>query len=222
MIFPKKFYTKKSKTTLKWQYRLVGIVLLIFLPAIFHQPILIGLAKKLDMPSSELSSDVVFVDGGDVISKLSMEKAIDFYKAGKARSILLTLSPGPTAGNVYALRNYRELVKESLAEDGVPDSAYAILFFDVGDPYTHSLAESLVVFLLENNYHSISIIQDNFHIKRSYLAFKKVMDNHGIAVRPVRLEIYMNAKNWWLNTNGVRRVYGEYYKLFYYWLKGYI
>ena len=222
MIFPEKFYTKKNKKTLTWQYRLVCIALLIFLLWIFHQPILIGLAKNLDMPSSELSSDVVFVDGGDVISKLSMEKAIDFYKLGKANYLVFKLSPGPNAGNVYALRNYRELVQKSLTEDGVPDSAYTILFFNVGDPYTHSLAESLVVFLLENNYQSISIIQDNFHIKRSYLAFKKVMDNHEVAVRPVRLEIYMNEKNWWLNTNGVRRVYGEYYKLLYYWLKGYI
>ena len=97
-----------------------------------------------------------------------------------------------------------------------------IIDFNVTDPFTYNIARELVPFMRENHFHSLMIILDNFHIRRSYLTYKKVMGEHSIAVYPQTVKIYIDATNWWRAANGVKRVYAEYIKLLFYWCKGYI
>ena len=91
---------------------------------------------------------------------------------------------------------------------------------DVPDPYTYNSAVALADTI--KNIKSLLVFSDNFHMRRSYLTFKKVFEPRGIEVFPYTYEIYLNSKNWWTSGNGWRRVFTEYIKLTFYWMNGYI
>lgn len=212
----------KTKKQLRWQFKLSVAAFVVIVVWLVHKPVLVGLAAYLEIPSSTEKSDVVFVDGIDVINLFYMDHVIEMVKTGKVDNIALALTGDTTSTNVFALQNYRQLVLTELNKLGIPDSVVYFLDPIFGDPYSYTLATGLVDFMKEHNFKSIALLQDNFHIKRSFLTYQKVMGPHGISVHPERLEIYLNKNNWWKNTNGVRRVYGEYYKLVYYKIRGYI
>lgn len=211
-----------TKKQLRWQVKLSLAAFVFLLIWLFHKPILIGLASYLEIPSSTEKSDVVFIDGGDVVFHFTMDRVVELYKIGKVKNIAITMASPDAPSNVFGLSNYRQLFLNELNAQGIPDSVVFFVEPIWGDPYTASLAAGLVDFMVANQFNSVALLLDNFHIKRSCLAFKKVMEPHGIRINPEKQEIYINKYNWWKNTNGVRRVYGEYYKLIYYKLKGYI
>jgi len=180
------------------------------------------MGRYLEMPSSNHRADVIVIEGGHTVSKFRVEEAIRLWREGMVKHIVMTLNTQNDLVDAFGLHNYEQLVAKQMDLLNVPPFVYTVMKLNITDPFTHNTAKALLKYMLVHKYHSLMICHDNFHIRRSYLAYKKVMGKHGINVYPHTVRIYIDATNWWKASNGVRRVYAEYIKLLFYWYKGYL
>ncbi|NOY60879.1 MAG: hypothetical protein GXO75_18375 [Calditrichaeota bacterium] len=211
-----------GRKKLKWSFKLGLLFLFILILWLVHKPIFIAMGRYLEMPSSNHPADVVVIEGGHTVSRFRVEEAIRLWREGTIKHIVMTLNTQNGLVDAFGLQNYQQIVRTKMDSLHVPPSAYTIMKLNITDPFTHNTAKALLQYMLGHNYHSLMIIHDNFHIRRSYLAYKKVMEKHGISIYPHTVRIYIDATNWWQAANGVRRVYAEYIKLLFYWYKGYL
>ncbi len=181
---------------------------------------LVAIADYLQLPSATQHCDVLVVQAGATVDDYVMQQALNVYDSGQVDQLLLVLHSYDLQPAVFGMPNYRQRVIEALDSLNIPQQDYEVLFIPLQDPYTYNSALALVDTL--QNVDSILLFDDNFHIRRSYLTYKKVLEKKNITVRPYTMEIYLNSNNWWTSANGWRRVIDEYIKLTFYWIKGYI
>ena len=165
--------------------------------------------------------DVAIVEGRETVSALAMRSALDYWRQGKATHILITLVPVDES-DIFAIPHYDRRLVAVLDSLQVPASAYTVLPLNIADPYTYNISIKLASYCHGQNFTSAAIIHDSFHIRRSYLAYKKQFQKYGIKVFAHSTDIYINERNWWHSVNGIKRVINEYIKLTVYWLRGYI
>jgi len=174
------------------------------------------------MTDSKEKADLVVVEGGNIISKIKMNRAIQLYKTGQAGRIFILLNSNQGNVDVFGIGNYNKIISISLDSLGIPANDYFIHNIIVRGPYSRNVALELVKLIKDMNISSILIVNDNFHIRRSYLVYQKVLQEVNIKVYTNSFDIYVDTETWWRSIDGVRRVTGEYIKLVYYWFKGYI
>ncbi len=213
-------FTTKTKRVLRLRYRLLLLAIIAIVLGLLAKPVLIGVADYLDMPSTTQPCDVLVIQAGSTVGDYAMHQALDVYKSGLARQILLVLHSYDVQPATFGLSHYRHIVIHTLDSLGIPQPDYSVLFIPLQDPYTYNSAVALADTL--KGVKSILLFDDNFHIRRSYLTYKKVFEKKNILVRPYTMDIYLNSKNWWYSANGWRRVIDEYIKLTFYWINGYI
>jgi uncharacterized SAM-binding protein YcdF (DUF218 family) len=184
------------------------------------RPSLIQTAKFLEMPCTDQPSEVMIIEGGYGLSNYTMNEAIAVYRRGLAGKIVITLHSYDKQPDIFGIDHYENYIAAALDSLRIPKSDYRIFLIEVDEPYTYNAAKALSDSL--PNIRSLLVFSDNFHIRRSYLAFKKIFGARGVIVRPYTIPIYLNAYNWWTSINGWRRIIDEYMKLTYYWFKGYI
>lgn len=214
--------TKKEKTILRWPWKVGLFFIFILIFWAFHKPLLTALGRYLEMPSSERVSDVAIIEGGHTVSSLKVQAAIQLLKTGQTQHLLLTLNTQNGWVDAFGLVNYTEMVKTEMKKLNIPDSVFSIHNIQARDPFTYNTAKALVPILKKEGYSSITIVHDNFHNRRSYLTYKKVLAKHKIIVYARTITIYVNSNNWYKSGNGLRRVFGEYIKLAFYKVRGYI
>ncbi|MBN1466999.1 YdcF family protein [candidate division KSB1 bacterium] len=214
-------YYYKTKKVVKPIYKLFLAAAIISAGLLLIKPIGVGLADFLSLPKSDATCDVIVVEeGGAALSDYVVTEAIKVYHAGQAKKIILVLHGDDLKPTAFGIANYRRHVESAFDSLKIPTHDYQFLMLNVQDPYTYNSARALADTL--TNIHSLLLFDDNFHMRRSYLTFKKVFERRNIAVHPYTFEIYLNSKNWWTSANGWRRVITEYTKLIFYWMKGYI
>ena len=206
----------------KWTLRLGLLLLFLLLLWLLHRPVFIAMGRYLELSSSDHPCDAIVIEGGHTLSKARVEEAIRLWRQGLVRHIIMTLNTQNGLVDAFALGNYKQRVRMKLDSLGLPPEAYSLLDVEVTDPFTYSTARELLPFVKQKGFRSVMIVHDNFHIRRSYLTYKKVLGKEGIEVYPRTVKIYIDATNWWKAANGVRRVYAEYIKLLFYWYKGYL
>lgn len=210
----------KTKKVVKPIYKYPALLVFLLLLVLFARPVLVSLAKFLELPQSDAHCDVIVVEGGPALSEYFMTQALKPYLAGQVDKIVLIIHTYDLNPTIFGIKNYRPFVDAALDSLGIPPDDYDLLMLDIQDPYTYNSAVALKNTL--KNIRSILVFNDNFHMRRSYLTFKKVFADTDITIHPYTYEIYLNAENWWTSGNGWRRVVGEYIKLTFYWIKGYI
>ena len=213
-------FTYKTKKVLRFRYRVVLLASVFLLLLVFAKPIMIAVADYLHVPSSTEHCDVLIVQAGSSIGDYVMREALKVYERGQVDRLIVVLHAFDLEPAIFAIPNYRRLVIQALDSLNVPKRDYEVLFIPLDDPYTYNSALALADTL--QDVHSILLFNDNFHIRRSYLTYKKVFEKHNITVRPYAMPIYLNSRNWWRSANGWRRVVDEYIKLTFYWINGYI
>lgn len=221
-FLPERFYSRRPKRVLRWRWRLLLAGLLLLFVVIIHRPVLVAMGQWLAVPSGDTFSDAVLIEGGHTLSALKVEEGLKLLRSGRTNHLLLTLNTQDGWVDAFALSNYEELVQEKMEELGIPDSAFSIHKIEVRDPFTYNTARQVLRIMKDMGWRSLTIIQDNFHNRRSYLTYKKLMEGEGITVYPATVQIYVTAENWWKSGNGIRRVFAEYIKLVFYKLSGYI
>lgn len=217
-----KFFEIKTQRRLKKRCKFIIAVLSFLLFLLLLKPILIALGKFLDCKTSDKICDIVLVEGGSTISEFVMSEALSIYREKKAKTIWLTLHEYDLKPEVFGLNNYTRHVEFAFDSLGIPKQDYSIQKINVTDPYTYNTSLYLAPLLVQKNIKTVRILNDNFHIKRSYLTYKKTFKKYNIKVYPHTIQIYLNSKNWWKSGNGWRRIISEYIKLTFYWIHGYI
>ncbi len=206
--------------TRKAKYKAAIFALLLFIILIFGKSILIYMAQRLDVPDTDTPCDVMVVQGGPSLAEYVVMQAIKVYKKGLARHILFVLHAYDLKPTIFGVPHYERLVATALDSLGIPKEDYSIMLVQLSDPYTYNTAKALADSL--NGIRSLLVFSDNFHIRRSYLVYKKIFEPRGVEVHAWSMPIYLHADNWWRFANGWRRVVDEYIKLTFYRIKGYI
>ena len=214
-------YKTKTVRRLKWRYKIVIAVFIVALFWIIKTPVFTAWGRYLEMAPSDHPCDVAVLGGASVVSKLRMNAALQLWRQGLVKKVVITIHGSKNQHDLFGIENYESLIRSSLAAMGIPDSAYTILPLFIPPPFTKSEAETLATYLANQNIRSIQILTDGFHMRRSYLTYRAVLKPKGIAVYPHPVRIYVDSTNWWRNSNGVRRVLGESIQIIYYWMKGY-
>ncbi|MBN2413163.1 YdcF family protein [candidate division KSB1 bacterium] len=201
---------------------LIIIILCIVSVSIFIKPVFRSMGRYLARPDSKETADIVVVEGGNVLSRIKMNHAIQLYKAGRAKRILILLNSSMGNVDVFGIGNYNKVIAAMLDSLGVPAQDYIIQNIVVRGPYARNTALKLYGILKNKNVSSILLVNDKFHIRRSYLVYEKVLREIDVKVYTCTFDIYVDTETWWRSIDGVRRVAGEYIKLGYYRVKGYI
>ncbi len=184
------------------------------------KPLLIGVAAFLDLPSTDRPSEVMIIEGGYGLSNYTMNAAIELYRRGLASSMVIALHSYDKQPHMFGIDRYERFVASALDSLGIPRSDYRIMLIDVGEPFTYNAALAMADSLAGIS--SVLVVSDNFHMRRSFLVYKKIFERRGTTVRSYTIPIYLHKRNWWRSLNGWRRVFDEYVKLTFYKLKGYI
>ncbi|MBN1997453.1 YdcF family protein [candidate division KSB1 bacterium] len=172
------------------------------------------------MPPTTQTVDALIVEGGQTVSEIKMTASLNMVQANQARKIVISLNTMEESAT-FAVRNYAALLAAKLDSIGLSERQYFIIHIAVGDPFTYNTARKLSD-LIGNDVRSIGIVQDNFHIRRSYLTYKKAFAKKNVTVYPCTFFIYADMNNWWKSLGGIRRIFGEYVKLAFYFYHGYI
>jgi len=201
---------------------LIIILVCVVSGAIFTKPVFRSMGRYLARPDSTETADIVVVEGGNVVSKIKMNRAIQLYKAGQAKRIYVLLNALQGNVDVFGIGNYDTMIAASLDSLGIPARDYVIHSMAIRGPYARNTALELLKGIKDKNISSILIVNDKFHIRRSYLVYQKVLREIDVRVYTYTFDIYVDTETWWRSIDGVRRVAGEYIKLVYYRFKGYI
>lgn len=214
------WFKTRTRKTLQLKYKLFILALIIVFSLIFAKPILISMARFLDVPDSQTTCDVMVIEGGPSLAEYMVLEAIKVYEQGLTKHLLFVLHSYDLKPTIFAVPQYEQLVAAQLDSLGIPAKDFTILLVETVDPYTYNTAKALADSL--GDISSILIFSDSFHMRRSYLTFKKIFSEKNIDVYAYSMPIYLNATNWWRFANGWRRVVDEYIKLSFYWFNGYI
>jgi len=214
------WFETRTRKTLKLKYKLSILAIIFVILLIFAKPVLVSLARHLDVPNTNKTSDVMIVEGGPSLAEYVVMQAIKVYEKGLARHIVFVLHAYDLKPTIFGVPYYDRLVATALDSLGIPRDDFSIMLMQVTDPYTYNTAKALADSLPDIS--SILVFSDNFHIRRSYLAYKKIFEPRGVQVNACSMPIYLHADNWWHYANGWRRVVDEYIKLTFYRIKGYI
>lgn len=214
------WFENRTHRTLKRKYKIAIAALILFFVIIFSKSILIYVAQRLDVTDAVAPSDVMIVEGGPSLAEYVVMQAVKVYEKGLARHILFVLHAYDLKPTIFGVTHYEKLVATALDSLGIPRNDFSIMLVQTTAPYTYNTAKALADSLPDIS--SILVFSDNFHIRRSYLAYKKIFEPRGVQVSAYSMPIYLHADNWWRYANGWRRVVDEYIKLTFYRIKGYI
>jgi uncharacterized SAM-binding protein YcdF (DUF218 family) len=215
-------FVVKYKRVLKWRYRILLLLICLLVLYLFSGIVLIALGRYLDMPDYDGKSDAAVVEGGNVITQEKILQAIELFQQKKIDHIIITLNDELGHGSVFGIDYYNNAIAARLDSIGVKKPDFTILNLTVRDPFTYNTARALIPYVRERNFHSLLIVHDNFHIRRSFLTYRAVFEQQGVQINPFSFQIYTTETDWWTNLGGVRRVVSEYVKLAYYWINGYL
>ena len=214
------WFENRTRKTLKLKYKLSILALILVIFLIFSKQALVLLARHLDIPNTRATCDVMVVEGGPSLAEYMVLEAINVYEQGLTRRLLFVLHAYDLKPTIFAVPHYEKLVASALDSMGIPAKDYSIMLVQTKDPYTYNTALALSDSLSDIS--SILIFSDSFHMRRSYLTYKKIFNKKNIEVHAYSMAIYLDATNWWRSGNGWRRVVDEYIKLSFYRLNGYI
>ena len=214
------WFETRQRKVLKLKYKLLVVASFLLLAIIFAKPLFISMARFLDVPNSGKICDVMIVEGGPSLAEYVVEEAVQVYRDGQAQKLQFVLHAYDLKPTIFAVPRYDKQVAAALDSMGIPRHAFDIMMVDTKDPYTYNTAKALSDSLQDIN--SLLIFSDSFHMRRSYMTYKKIFTPKGIEIHAYSMQIYLDATNWWTFANGWRRVVDEYIKLIFYKMNGYI
>lgn len=217
------FFVEKTKRYLKWRYRLALLAILVLLFVVLRRPILVQVGQYLEMSTiTPLPCDMIVVKGGNTIRKAKISEAIRLLQQGFGQRILLVLhSTGPEY-DTFGLTNYSTLICTALDSLGIEPDHYELIQPKLTPPFTLNEAKAVAAYLDGKDVRSVLLLVDGFQMRRTFMVYRNAMQGIGIKVHPYTLRSNCNAENWWQFADGFRNVVGEYLKLMYYYIRGYL
>jgi len=195
--------------TNRWMRVFVGLALVCFLPALFHEKWMMFIGDFLIVEDDLKPADVIHVIAGD---DYRTDYAIQLYKQGYGNGLFYT-------GGWCIFHNYyhgAHAQEVSLAQ-GVP--SVAIAFDEATVTSTYSEAERLKEWISNSPtpVRSVIVVSDPFHMRRAQWTYRRVLgDGIEVQMAPVPFEQTPFQRDWWKDPGSRRYVRDEYQKYLYY------
>jgi len=195
----------KTRKALRW---LLAIILVL---AAFAAAFL-GAGRFLAAPAqAPVQADLLVSLGGDNGGRA--DRALELYKQGYARRILLTGPEGAHSKVRARLLNWRA---RYLVEEGVPEEA---LLYDRTSRNTWEEAVSTLRLMQYMKLERALVVSDPSHMRRLSWVWGKVFAGSGLRFVLVASDMEdWDADHWWKTSAGAQSVFGEYIKLAYYFV----
>jgi uncharacterized SAM-binding protein YcdF (DUF218 family) len=186
--------------------------LLVFLVARWWLP---AMARALMVGDPAVHADAILVLGGGNGSRQDL--AIEFYRAGLA-PIIISSGERPLLPGFE--QSYAEVAALYMADRGVARDAILLL------PLTTSTQDEAAFSLRlaqEQGWHTVLVITDNYHTRRSKWTFQHAYRGSGITVVVVpATPDWLAIDGWWKQERSLLAVLEEYEKMIFYLLRGYL
>ncbi len=185
---------------------LVVIVILLLLVAILF----LNLGHWLSTPANNpVKADLIVTLGGGIGERDQM--AVDLYKAGYAKKILLT-GMGRTVD--FGKGFYQSPRSLFLLKQGVPVEA---LLFDGLSVNTHQESLNIAALLTVHHWHSALVVSDPPHLRRINFCLQPVFKNAGLSYRIIQSTTpTWQADRWWQDKRWRQFCLNEMVKLIFY------
>jgi len=200
----------------KWFRRLIYFSATIFLLVIFMKPILRSLGNYLVDKDPLQYSELVVVLGGSSYER-GME-AVNVHNIYPAKRYVTTGGHVPSV--LLALDTTlleAQLTAHLMIKKGMPDSLITPLLTATS---TQEEAIEVRAFAEKENYKTITVISNDYHLRRVRRTFDKAFEGSTIVLS------YHGAKSedfdpnaWWKKESGLVLTNNEYIKLMYYFIK---
>ena len=215
------FWVVKTRRMIRWPWKIAILLAMVLILYLARKPILVSMAEYLHVPCQNETADVVVIEGGYFLSNYHMKAGLRAFEEGLVPTILITINNKEGEIDIFGLKDFESILYDALDSLGVDRGSVHLLYLDIKPPFTINTAMQVAAYCQSRGFDSALLVNDNFHMRRSILAYQAVFRIYDLQVYPFTYEIYINAGNWWKAATGVRRVFGEYIKILYYWYHGY-
>ena len=170
-----------------------------------------AIGSWLDVGEPPQKTDAVMLLGGDRDTRTF--RVADLYLQDFADQVLITT--GQDADETARPRGHR-INQEILLRCGVPSHDIVVLDTEVGTTFDE--AQTLSGYLSEHPGHSVTVVTNDYHTRRSRWVFRQVLGHsamqrvHFVSAPPDRF----HAGNWWKNEDGFTLYMAEFFKFSFY------
>jgi uncharacterized SAM-binding protein YcdF (DUF218 family) len=183
----------------------VTVILLLLIGILF-----LNLGHWLSSPANTpVKADLIATLGGGIGERDQM--AVDLYKAGYAKKILLTGMGGIVNSGKGYYKSPRSLF---LLKQGIPPEA---LLFDELSTNTYQESFNIAALLTVHHWHNVLVVSDPPHLRRINFCLQPVFKNAGLSYRVIQSTTpTWQADRWWQDKRWRQFCLNEIVKLFFY------
>ena len=186
-----------------------------------YQAILTHAANYL-APEKLGKSDVVILEGAQLIKEKPVHDAMALLSSGMANRMVIVIQQDPTNERSFALSNYSHLITKDLEALGLHENQFQVIAVPANHPVTLTEAKIVLANLSKSNVRSAILMADGFHTRRSFWVYRQVGRPLGIEIISCPYFVKHPRKAWWRTVDGCYEFISESLKLFYYVIMGYI
>jgi hypothetical protein len=174
-------------------------------------------------PQGSGRSDVVILEGAEIVETGAAQAAIGLVSAGKGSRVVVVLHVLPGGKKQYGLDDdYPDLVRKKLVRSGLTEKQVTVIVIPARAPRTLNEATMVLDALSKEGVRHALLLAHGFHTRRSFLVYQHVGQPLGIRIVPSAYFNDYQLNDWWTHHEGVEDFATEVIKLLYYQVRGYI
>ena len=196
----------------RWKVALLlaGLVLALY---VFRVPLLVGVARLVEVDEPPLRSDVVYLLSGDGRLAGRAQHAASLHLRGFAPVVLLARPEDPPAALLGLYPNDADVNVGILRHAGVPDSAIRIIEVPGGVTSTTDEGRALAWYLRRHPAERVLVVTSEYHTRRARWALRDGLGDLDVEIRMSGArDPRFYAGNWWRSEEGLLAYFSEYVK----------
>ena len=186
----------------------------------FQTPLVWWAAEPLKMTAPPHAADAIVVFAGGVGEsgqagggyQERVKQAVDLYKAGYARSLVLS------SGFVYSFRE-AEVMRAVAVDNGVPASAIVL---EQRAASTYQNVVFVDEILRDHRWRTILLVSSPYHMRRATMVWKKVDPDVRVIPTPPRQSQFYDHPRGGATPEQIRGILQEYVAILAYWRRGWL
>lgn len=214
-----RFFVQKTRRHLKLRFKLLLMIIVAGAVLMAHDPLFEALYAYLTLKQEPAPADALVVEGW--VFDSGKRHARDLYTRGFGRTIFTTGGPILRNASCHHWGTWAEAARSELLSSGI--AASEVIPIPTPLRGTRQAALALRPYLVERGISSMIIVTQKGHERRSYLAFRKALEDLKVSVFVTAAEEdWFRSDNWWKSHDGLIFLFTEYLSLLYYWFNNYI
>jgi uncharacterized SAM-binding protein YcdF (DUF218 family) len=205
---------------------LIGILLFLILLGIggyLFSEQLCESAGRFMAPQCESSADAAILEGDEYISTGIVKKGTDLLTDGRVKKIIIVIHRIAPADHAFGIdSDYPDAVRQKLINLGLKEERFKIIVTPMQNPITLKEAQFALKELAGDEIHSVILVSQSFHTRRSYLTYQYIANSMNIKIYPYANFANFDRQLWWTEEAGLREFCAESVKLFYYVVWGHL